>query len=240
MHIDTMERDVSSEVVIADFGPYEDPLDADLVDDEPVLTTRRGLMRLALVASEVASRFARDGADMDPMAWLMAPRRMFDRRPALEACLQREGCLRAVLLHGLGLELDADPSQLDWLLADDETDDETDDGIVADDGAGSERSVPIRRLWTALVVSSSSVGTVQGFEAVLAADRGEAEERIQRRHPLVPFADIELFEGFRSREPLTEALLSPVMTDMLRQIADDPTSPLADGLSISVKQSFLQ
>lgn len=240
MHIDAMVRDEATEVVIADFGSYEDPLDVDLADDEPVLTTRRGLMRLALVASEVAARFAREGEELDPMAWLMAPRRMFDRRPAIEACLQREGCLRAVLLHGLGLELDAEPSQLDWLLADDETHAvmDADDGQVVHER--SERSAPSRRLWTAVVVSSSTAGTVQGFEAVLASDRCEAEERVQRRHPLVPLADIELFEGFRPGDPLTEALLSPVMADMLSQVADDPTSPLAEGLSISVKQSFLQ
>ncbi len=241
MRMDVMERDEAAEIVVAGFGPYEDPLDADLDDDAPILTTRRGLIRLALVASEVASRFAREGRDLDPMAWVLAPRRMFDDRPAIEACLRREGCMRAVLLHGLGLNLDADPSELDWLLLDDGADAMNADGDELDefDGAsGTEGTVPSPRLWTALVVSSSDAGTVQGFEAVLAVGRDEAMERVLRLHPAVPVPDIELFEGFEACEPLTEALLSPVMVETLRQVADDPTSPLAEGLSISVRQRF--
>ena len=97
---------------------YEDPLDADEANDAVVTATRRGLTRLALVAAETGARFQREEVAHDPMAWMLAPRRLFDGAPALEACLSRDACLRAVLLHGLSLGLDAEPAEVDALLCD--------------------------------------------------------------------------------------------------------------------------
>lgn len=95
---------------------YDDPLDDDLPMDRVVTTTRRGLRRLTLLAAEVGARFDRHGKTLDPMAWLLAPRRLFGGKAAIEACLQREHFLRALLLHGLALGLDAQPAEIDDLL----------------------------------------------------------------------------------------------------------------------------
>lgn len=57
---------------------YEDPLDHDMIGDALVITNRRSLLRVALVAAETASRFAPEQMDADPMAWMLSPRRLFD------------------------------------------------------------------------------------------------------------------------------------------------------------------
>ncbi|MGJ3629334.1 hypothetical protein AB5I41_25235 [Sphingomonas sp. MMS24-JH45] len=55
-----------------------DPLDADMPGDEVVVTTRRALVRVALVASETGARFQREAIDYDSMAWMLSPRAVFD------------------------------------------------------------------------------------------------------------------------------------------------------------------
>lgn len=55
------------------------------------------------------------------MAWLLAPRALFGGRRPLEACQDRTGFVRAALLHGLSLGMDADPGEVD-ALADDDVD----------------------------------------------------------------------------------------------------------------------
>lgn len=94
-----------------------DPLEPDHSGDEPVVTTRRALCRIALVASETAVRFEREGVPYDPMAWMLAPRRMFDGRAALDACLGVDACVRAVVAHGLSLDLDQDRGTIEGLMA---------------------------------------------------------------------------------------------------------------------------
>lgn len=54
-----------------------DPLDHDDADDEVVVTTMRGLIRLALVAADTAARFEREAVGHDPVAWMIAPRALF-------------------------------------------------------------------------------------------------------------------------------------------------------------------
>jgi hypothetical protein len=97
-----------------------DPLDPDSCRDLPIVVTRRRLVRLALVAAETGARFQREGLDYDPVAWMLAPREMFDGVDGIEGALGLSGCLRAILLHGLGMGLDADPALIDELLADEE------------------------------------------------------------------------------------------------------------------------
>ena len=96
-----------------------DPLEADDRGDAPVLTTERRLRRLAIVAADTGARFARERIDHDPVAWLLAPRALFAGRRPLDACQDRTGFLRAALLHGLSLGLDADPGKVDALADDD-------------------------------------------------------------------------------------------------------------------------
>jgi hypothetical protein len=98
---------------------FFDPLEADDRGDAPVLTTERRLRRLAIVAADTGARFARERIDHDPVAWLLAPRTLFGGRRPLEACQDRTGFVRAALLHGLSLGLDADPGEVDALVDDD-------------------------------------------------------------------------------------------------------------------------
>ena len=111
----------------------EDPLGHDMGDDVVVTTTRRAISRVAFVAAETASRFEREMIDHDPVAWMMAPRRLFEGAAALDACLGRDAFLRASLLHGLSIGLDASPDEIDLLLEDDGVD-FPDDGLASDDG----------------------------------------------------------------------------------------------------------
>jgi hypothetical protein len=97
-----------------------DPLEADDRGDAPVLTTERRLRRLAIVAADTGARFARERIDHDPMAWLLAPRALFGGQRPLDACQDRTGFLRAALLHGLCLGLDADPREVDALVDEDD------------------------------------------------------------------------------------------------------------------------
>ncbi|MBC3940624.1 hypothetical protein [Sphingomonas albertensis] len=110
---------------------YDDPLDEDLKSDGALRVTRRGLTRLAVIAAETGARFQREGGGEDPMNWLLSPRRLFAGGTAIEAVLRREDFLRALLLHGLSLGLDAEPEFIDDLVSDD--DDNSDDDCVEDD-----------------------------------------------------------------------------------------------------------
>lgn len=221
---------------------YEDPLDRDTLDDVMVVTTRRSLLRVALVASETASRFAREQVAIDPMDWMLTPRRLFDGRAAIESCLDRDECLRAVVMHGLSMGMDADPAEIDALADDDDmagdlevaAQDAEDLDVVSPDE--DERHGP--RLWTSFLVVQDDRGSVQAFDALIAPDRREAEARLRARHGAVLADGMEVSEGFDPDQPLAEALISPALADMLAQVAADPGSPLAEGLTVSVVQRF--
>ncbi len=94
-----------------------DPLDHSDGDERITLTLRQ-VVRIALVATEVGARFQRDGISTDPMAWMLAPRRVFAGLPPVEACVSQQNCARAVLIHGLGLDLNISPAALDALMED--------------------------------------------------------------------------------------------------------------------------
>lgn len=228
MEAKLIERNVV-QVAPSMFKPlYEDPLDEDTTSDEIVVTTRRGLLRLATVASETGSRFAREGVEHDPVAWLLAPRRLFDGEAAIDACLTRDGCLRGILLHGLSLGLDADPDEVDALSEED--DEESFQGEM------DEVSHPT--LWTSYISDHTGGGFVHAFDAVIASTRAEAVSRLSARHGADLIATMEIEEGFDPSRPLAEALVSPAVADMLSHIAGDPSSPLAAGLSVSIEQRF--
>ncbi len=74
------------------------------------------IVRIACVAAETGARMQRDGLAVDPLEWMITPLSMFSGRPAIEAVMDKEACARAFLLHGLGLDLDADPSLLEQLI----------------------------------------------------------------------------------------------------------------------------
>ena len=96
-----------------------DPLEPGASGGVTTLTDRE-LLRIVLVATEVGARFQRDGLSHDPLAWMVAPRRLFHGRPAIEACSNLEACTQAILLHGLGFGLDVDAGTMRALLDDEE------------------------------------------------------------------------------------------------------------------------
>lgn len=95
-----------------------DPLDPGH-NEETISLTLRQIVRVTLVATEVGARFQRDGNGTDPMAWMLAPRRAFDGAPPVEACVTRADCARAMLIHGLGLDLDIAANAIDALMGED-------------------------------------------------------------------------------------------------------------------------
>jgi hypothetical protein len=98
----------------------DDPLDPDLLSDAMFPITRRQICRVATVAAEAGARFQREGQLLDPMGWMLAPRTMFHGAAALEACMQLEHFVSAILLHGLSLGTDADPELFAALMQDGE------------------------------------------------------------------------------------------------------------------------
>lgn len=233
---------------------YEDPLNDDAPTDAVVMTTRRGLIRLALVAAETGARFQREAVEHDPMSWLLAPREMFGGACAIDACLARQDCMRGILLHGLSLGLDADAADIDKLVPD------SDGGEVGDrtvstapkskrprraDGPHHDNVLPFRqagdtqpRLFTATIVHDDGFETVHAFHASFATDEAEIAGRLfMRMGPAA--ADAAIVTGFDHTSPIVEALVSKAICDTLMMIDAEPTSPLAAGLDLNIEQRFL-
>ncbi len=106
-----------------EFDPYfEQPigdwaLDPLENDSGGMLAVKRvSLVRIACVAAETGARMQRDGLSVDPVGWMVTPLDLFEGRAPIEACMERDDCSKAILLHGLGLGLDADPATIDRLL----------------------------------------------------------------------------------------------------------------------------
>lgn len=220
---------------------YEDPLDPDSPADIATPTTRRALIRLALVAAETGARFQREGVAHDPMSWLLAPRALFHGASAIDACLHREGCLRGLLVHALSLGLDADPHAVDALSPADDISarrPEMPDDNDAGDGGDIGDKASVARLFTATVVANRGAETVQAFHASIATGEAEVAGRLRQR--LGPDAiQARIAAGFDATDPLVGALLSPAISDTLTLIAADPISPLAAGLDLNVEQRFV-
>lgn len=95
-------------------GWHLDPLETET--GGRLIVDRVAIVRIACVAAETGARLQRDGLSVDPVSWMLEPLTLFSGRPPIEACMEREGCSQAILLHGLGLGLDADPATMDRLL----------------------------------------------------------------------------------------------------------------------------
>lgn len=231
--------DVPSAATAMPLVRYDDPLDDDAPADAAVMTTRRGLVRLALVAAETGARFQREGVAHDPMTWLLAPRALFEGASAIDACLTRQACVRGILVHGLSLGLDADPQVVDALVG-------HEDGADADMDADrrsanilpfSRAAQPEPRLFTATVVSRDGCESIQAFHASLATEEAEVAGRLYCRMGAAS-ADARIVAGFDPHDPLVAALVSPAMCDTLSLVAENPESPLAAGLDVNIEQRF--
>lgn len=221
-----------------------DPLGEDRPGDDVVVTTMRAICRVALVATEVAHRFQREEVKHDAMTWMLAPRLLFGGASAVEACLDRDACLRGVLIHGLSLGLDADPAAIDALAADDDDDEVQDSAADCDDGGRRSNVLHLPkpderdlRLFTATVVASDGFETVQAFHASLAVEEAEVAGRLYCRIGAAS-AEARIVEGFDPTDPLVAALVSEAICDILAIIASQPESPIAAGLDLNIEQRF--
>jgi hypothetical protein len=225
---------------------FPDPLDPDEFDDVPVLTTRRALSRVALVASETATRFALDGILHEPMVWMMAPRRLFGGVSALEACLHLDACESAIALHRVGETLDAEPSGFD---GDEDAKDLSEVGAEIA-GADHEDAEPPRtcpsgrsgtrptlkvcggrpdraaegRLFSAVVHDRAEGGFVQAFAAMVTTSRASFRSALGRMYGEAA-AGATVMEGFDSSHPLVAALVSPAIADVSQQPSRRPPPP---------------
>ena len=231
---------------------FADPLHEDLPGDEQVVTTRRALGRLALVASEVGSRFEREAIAIEPMAWMLAPRAALGGAAPIDACLTLDGCVSALVVHRLSLGMDPDREIVDMLRDDDDDDDDDDggdEGVYVPMGARPRRVMDVRhhggqrirspRLFTATVVWSDGTSVVHAFHASIATRAVEIAGRLAGRLGSSIGGCAQIREGFSRDAAFVEAMTSPAMRDMLALIADDPCSPLAAGLDLNVEQRFL-
>lgn len=247
---------------------YPDPLDHDLPSDEIVVTTRRGLVRVALVATEVASRFQREGVQHDAMAWMLAPRALFDGAAAIDACTGRDACLRGTLLHGLSMGLDADSVEIDALVDDDDYDwdddgagagaahpdedrggDRDDDrwmpnGQGANQGPRHDNILPLRpKAEPTPRLFTATIVADDGFETVHAFHASFAMDEAEIAGRLfmrmgAAAADAAIVRGFDHTSPIVEALVSHAICDTLMMIDAEPSSPLAAGLDLNIEQRF--
>jgi len=218
-----------------------DPLAEDESGDVAYLTTPRRLLRLAICAADVGARFAREGLSEDPAAWMIAPRRLFGDRAAIDACQGLENFRRSVVLNGLQMGLDADPWEIDDLLVGDDTCD-----VSASIDCNDETSMKGRTeahlaepdLYTCWIDVNDEHGRVLAFMAVVTDRPMDLIERVIGRYGADAARNTTFRKGFDHTTPLATAMLSEAMTDMLREIAVAPTSPLAAGVDVTVEQRF--
>ena len=224
---------------------YEDPLDDDALTDVTVNTTKRGLVRLALVAAETGSRFQREGVAHDPMAWMLAPRALFDGASAIDACLNRDACMRGILVHGLGLGLDVERSAVDALMAvdDDESDEQDFSDLYGNGTSGARRNgrvpagpVTRLRLYTATIADTRDNVMFQAFHASIARGVGEIRARLagQFGGDLADTADIRL--GVHPASPLVVALVPTSVVEVIARMQRDCASPGARTFAVDIQQ----
>lgn len=222
-----------------------DPLDADLPDDEIVLTTRRAICRVALVAAETAGRFQREEIAYDPMSWMLAERKVFDGSAAITACLNRDACMRGILVHGLGLGLDVDRAAIDALMAaDDGFEDAEFSHLYGDDNSGAWRvrrktgRATKLRLYTATIADTRDNVMLQAFHASIARSVGEIRSRLAGRYgpDVADAADIRL--GLHVSLPLVVALVPAAVTEMITMVQRESSSPKARTFAVDIQQSI--
>ncbi len=225
-----------------------DPLADDHPSDRIVVTTERAITRVALVAAEAGARFQRDAVACDPMAWMLAPRRAFSGVRPIEACLDRDACARAIVLHGLGLGLDVERCAIDELMRDD---DEGEDEGCPDDAeaayaraADHIREVPMisriedpdrLRLYTATIVDTRNNVMMQAFHASMAHDVREVRARLVGRFgaDIAEVADIR--RGIPKASPVVLALVPVAIIELIQRTAEDWTAPAARTFGVDIQ-----
>lgn len=202
---------------------FPEPMGVDQADDEVVRMTRRGLARIALVATEAGARFERHGSEADAMEWMLRPTPLFGGRAALDACAELDACSRGVLLHMFDVDPEADVEELDRAAFEQPFDDDEDE-----DGA--------ERLFSCMVAYGGEDRRTWTFDAFVATGVGAAHRVLASRHGAALAAQASIVEGFDVDDPYVVAMVSPALADAIRIAAADPTGRIARGLDVSVVQ----
>lgn len=231
-----------------------DPLDADAPDDVSFRTSSRRLLRLAIAAADAGARFAREGLEQDPAVWMLTPRDLFDGLPPIEACQELGHFARSVVLHAIGLDLDADPETIDALICDE--DDGADDDGTGDFAVGGGRPtrvgdqdlldadsgqalLPRPELLTCWVDCEDGSSRLFAFCAIVTDRPADLVERVVGRFGIIAASTATFGVGFDHTTAQATAMISDAMADTLELAAADPGSPLASGLDVLVEQRFV-
>lgn len=198
--------------------------------------------RLGYVAAELGARFVRERKDFEPITWLMSPSPLFGGRIPLHACQGSEGFRRAVILHGLGLALDAKPAHIEGVPV---------RHFLSRVAQSYLRLVPpsvpdapdrwgdgLPSLYTCSISAELDSEHAQIFCAMLAHSAAEVRFRLRQRYGPLLEDEARVRLGFDWSEPLASAMVSEAMAHLLELAADDPSSPIASGLDFHVEQRF--
>jgi hypothetical protein len=192
--------------------------------------------RLLYVAGLTGARFSREGSEVSPLAWLTHPSELFDGRSPFEACQDREGFRRAVLLHELALGMSCSPELLVGLSAEPFLDCQSEAGLKRELDRPCE--LGSRHLFTSTLAVETPTGHLQGFCAFVVGDTREARRTVRARYGALLEEQAEVRLGFDPSEPVACSLVSDALCDILLQVEGNPWSELAEGFSICLEQRF--
>lgn len=228
---------------------WDDPLDDDRGMDERADVTRRGMLRLAVAAARTGARFARDGLEVDPVAWLLAPRTIFDGETAMEACIDLAPFRRCLALHapGADLGLDAEPDEVDEILCGSEESADLD--VMRQRRGGPGRGMPFSlpdtdngtgadagpRLYSCSMMRVEPGARVATFVAGVASDEREFRQRLFERYGAMVALSSDVRIGFDQYDPIAASLVSERLADWLAVLAADPACRVEVSFNVVVE-----
>ncbi len=228
---------------------WDDPIDDDSAMDERVDISRRGLLRVAVAAARTGARYEREGLDGDPVAWLLAPRRVFDGETALDACVDLAPLRRCLALHAplAGHDLDAEPEEMDEILGElVEHETSTGDGRRR---PGSSRRGPSPffspedmtraavgpQLFSCSLMRYEPGARIMTFVAGVAPDEREFRRRLFERFGAMAALSPDVRVGFDQYDPVAAALVSERVADWLSIVAAEPGRSGFGGFDVVVE-----
>jgi hypothetical protein len=147
--------------------------------------------------------------------------------------------MRAVLLHGLSIGLDAPPAVIDALLADAPGD--GDGGQPWAGGEGDRLSGGMHggrrlRLYSATIVIARGGELLHAFHASVASSAAVVRERIRARFGSAAAAQAEIRVGFDPDCPTTVGMVPPAILDTLLGARRRTRWAALAGLDVTVEQ----
>jgi len=209
--------------------PWPDPLGRDAVDDVPLTTTRRRLLRVAMVAAEAGARFAAEGGGTDAAGWMIAPSALFHGAAPIDACQERAAFCRATLAHGLDLGDDVDPEEVDSMIDQRLLDGLPDGGGPADAGA---------RLFTCVVAGELGAPVAQVFRALIADSPAALRDRLAREYGAAVASRVRVAQGVDRTDPGVRSLLSKATIAFLETIGSRAAELADGGFDMTIEQRF--